>query len=199
MAAKLFDQILAQGMRAGQMPGRSSTARNWYREKAKSLGKINETSLLRGDNDRLKQRFGLGNMYFFMYDPKHKKTLPYYDTFPLIFPIDISEKHILGINFHYLPHKLRAKLMDALYEHVTNERYDEKTKMKISYGILKSATKYREFKPTIKKYLKTHIRSRLVYIHPAEWDAALFLNVAQFEGANQTKVWQDSRKIIQGK
>ena len=30
--------------------------------------------------------FGRLNMFF--YDPKYKKTLPYYDTFPLVLPLE---------------------------------------------------------------------------------------------------------------
>lgn len=197
MAAKVFDDILLQGIRSGQAPGRTSTAREWYREKAKSAGKIKDSDLMRESKDRLRNKqFGLGNMYFFAYDPKHKATLPYYDKFPLIFPIDVKPGKIIGLNFHYLPLRLRAKLMDALYDNVTNERYDDTTKMKISYGVLKSASKYKEFKPTIKMYLTPHIRSRLIYVHPSEWDIALWLNVAQFEKKTQTQVWAESRKGI---
>lgn len=196
---KLFDEILLKGIRSGQVPARTSTAREWYREKAKELGKIKENVVLREDPERLKSRFALGNMYFFIYDPKHKATLPYYDAFPLIFPIDVKPGKIMGLNFHYLPLPLRAKLMDALYDKVTNEKYDATTKMKVSYSVLNSVAKYREFKPTLKTYLTSHVRSRLVYVNPSEWDIALFLNVAQFEKKSQTKVWAESRKIIQGK
>lgn len=197
--AKLFDEILLKGIRSGQVPARSSTAREWYREKAKEAGKINETNFFKtAGRDRFESRFRIGHMYMFMYDPKHKETLPYYDRVPLIFPINKAKGGFLGINFHYLPLPLRAKLMDALYDTATNERYDESTKLKISYSILSGASKYREFKPTIKHYLTEHVRSRLIYINPSEWDIALFLNIAKFQKASQTQVWADSRRIIRG-
>ena len=137
-------------------------------------------------------------MYFFMYDAKHKETLPYYDSFPLIFPVDRTENGFYGLNMHYLPLQLRAKLMDSLYDVTNNERYDESTKLKLSYNILKSAEKFKPFKPTFKRYLTSNVRSRFVEIAPAEWDIALFLNAEQFIGATKTKVWADSRKIIKG-
>lgn len=196
--AKLFDEILAKGIRAGQMPARSSTAREWFREKAKGLGKIQETQILRGDSERLKNRTTIGKMYFFMYDAKHKDTLPYYDKFPLIFPVDRVEKGFTGLNFHYLPLPLRAQLMDALYDITNNKRYDESTKLRLSYNILKGAEKFKLFRPTFKRYLSSHVRSRFVQIEPAEWDIALWLQTEQFVGASKTKVWADSRKIIRG-
>jgi hypothetical protein len=88
--------------------------------------------------------------------------------------------------------------MDALYDITSNERYDESTKLKLSYGVLKGAEKFKLFKPTFKRYLTTQLRSRFVEISPAEWDIALFLNSEQFIGASKTKVWADSRKIIRG-
>ncbi len=137
-------------------------------------------------------------MYFFMYDPKHKKSLPYYDTFPLIFPVDRAEGGFYGLNLHYLPLQLRAQLMDSLYDITTNSRYDESTKLKLSYGVLKGAEKFKLFQPTFKRYLSSNVRSRFIQIQPSEWDIALFLNTEQFVGASKTKVWADSKKIIRG-
>lgn len=199
--AKIFDDILLKGIRAGQMPARGSTARVWYREKAKEVGKINETSFFKSaeaDRFRNSSQFKIGNMYMFYYDPKHKDTLPYYDRVPLIFPINRAQGGFLGINFHYLPLKLRAKLMDSLYEVSTNDRYDETTKLQISYRLLNASSQYREFRPTVKHYLFDHVRSKLLFINPSEWDIALFLNIAKFEKATQSQVWEDSRKIIRG-
>ena len=198
MASKLFDEVLAKGIRAGQLPARSGTAREWFRDKAQSLGKVSESSILRDSTERLKNKTSIGRMYFFMYDAKHKDTLPYYDKFPLIFPVDRVEGGFTGINFHYLPLPLRAQLMDALYDITNNDRYDETTKMKMSYGVLKGASKFKLFKPTFKRYLSSQVRSRFVQIEPAEWDIALFLQSEQFIGASKTKVWADSKKIIKG-
>jgi hypothetical protein len=62
----------------------------------------------------------IGKMYTFFYDPKHKETLPYYDLFPLIFVVGPAAGGFLGINLHYLPPVLRAKLMDSLYQILNN-------------------------------------------------------------------------------
>jgi len=200
MTAKIFDEILLKGIRAGQVPARTKAARDWYRNQAKAVSRssIEETKIIRQMKDRYESRFRLGHMYTFLYDPKHKETLPYYDRFPLVFPINKAKGGFLGMNFHYLPLPLRAQLMDALYEVTGNQKYDETTKMQISYSILNGASKYREFKPTVKHYLTSQIRTKLVYIHPTEWDIALFLPSEQFEKASKGRVWADSRKIIRG-
>ena len=202
MAAKVFDDILLKGIRSGQVPARTSEARTWYRNQAKTVNKAQAAGdkLIREmGRDRYESRFRLGHMYMFGYDPKHKETLPYYDRFPLIFPINKAKGGFLGINMHYLPPILRAKLMDALYDTVTNENFDETTRLRLTYGILGNASKFREFKPTVKHYLSAHVRTKLVYINPTEWDVALFLPSAQFVGASRTQVYNDSRKIIRGR
>jgi hypothetical protein len=198
MPAKLFDTVLAQGIRAGQLPARSSTAREWFRDKAQGLGKVSDSNILRDSTERLKNRTTIGKMYFFVYDAKHKATLPYYDKFPLIFPVDRTPDGFTGLNFHYLPLPLRAQLMDALYDITNNDRYDESTKLKMSYGVLKGAEKFKLFKPTFKRYLTSQVRSRFVQIEPSEWDIALWLQTEQFIGASKSKVWADSKKIIRG-
>lgn len=202
MAAKVFDDILLKGIRGGQVPARTAEARNWYREQAKQVSKSEakgDKLIREAGRDRYENRFRLGNMYMFAYDPKHKETLPYYDRFPLIFPINKAKGGFLGINMHYLPLVLRAKLMDALYDTVTNEKYDENTKLNITYKVLGSASKFKEFKPTVKHYLTDHVRTRLVYINPTEWDIALFLPSASFVGATSAQVYTDSRNIIRGR
>jgi hypothetical protein len=102
----------------------------------------------------------------------------------------------MGINMHYLPHVLRAKLMDSLYDIASNDKYDETTKLRISYNVLNSAAKYKWFKPCIKHYLTSQVRSRFIYVYPAEWDIALFLPLERFDGATKSQVWKDSKKLI---
>lgn len=199
----MFDDILLKGIRAGQVPGRTQDARQWYRDQAKALPKKNQTDRLirelRTDSNRRQDtRFLLGNMYLFAYDPKHKETLPYYDRFPLIFPINKAKGGFLGINLHYLPPPFRAKLMDELYTVMNNKAFNDTTRLTANYKILNSTTKFKHFKPCIKHYLNAQVRSKPAYINPTEWDVALFLPTQKFVGATTTQVYADSRKIIRG-
>ena len=196
MAIQYFDQVLAQGLRQGQIPNRTKEARVWYRDAAKKMSKVNESALFKGEGAVLKNSIIPGNMYMFYYDPKLKKTLPYYDTFPLVFPIGPAEGGFLGLNMHYLPLPLRAKLMDALYTTTTNTKFDETTKLKVNYETLVKTKNMAYFKPCLKHYLYNHLRSKFIYVLPTEWDIALFLPTARFEKASQNEVWADSKRII---
>ena len=197
--AKLFDEILTKGVRSGKVPAREQEARDWYRDTAKSYGKVNETNLMKGGGERLTARPIVGQMYMFFYDAKHKETLPYWDRFPLIFPYKKVKGGFMGINLHYLPLKQRAVLMDALYDLASNKRFDETTKLRLSYDLLTKASRDGNFKPCIKHYLTGQVRSRFLYVYPSEWDIALFLPTERFQGASKTKVWAESRKIIRSK
>ena len=194
----IFDNILIQGARQGIIPARTVAAREWYRSAAGKLMSNISPGVFekRTDEARKVSSMEFGYMYAFKYDPKTKNDLPYYDTFPLIFPVRMDSDGFLGINFHYLPPVLRAKLMDALYSTLTNKKYDDTTKLKISYSILQSASKYRFFKPMLKKYLRSHVRSQFLEVQVNEWDIAIFLPTESFRKADTGRVWEESRKKI---
>ena len=194
--AIIFDEILSKGIRAGQIPAKEQQARTWYRDTASKFKTIDERKLMRADVDRIRSQPKIGHMYMFYYDAKHKETLPYFDRFPMIFPYKKVKGGFMGINLHYLPHILRAKLMDSLYDISSNDKFDETTKLRLSYDILNSAAKYKWFKPCIKHYLTSQVRSRFIYVYPAEWDIALFLPLERFQGATKSQVWKDSKKLI---
>ena len=193
--AIVFDDLLAKGVRAGEIPARTDGARSWYRDKARTT-RFTPDRLIKSDKERLTSKVMVGRMYHFFYDPKHKKTSPYYDRFPLIFPFKKVRGGFLGINLHYLPLRLRAKLMDGLYGLTRDNKYDEDTRLRISYNILNGAAKYKYFKPCVKHYLTPHVKSRFLEVYAAEWDIALFLPTERFVGANKRAVHADSRKMI---
>jgi len=197
--AIIFDEILTKGVRAGQIPAREQKAREWYRDTGQTFRRrVNEKNLMSRGGDRLTSRPLVGHMYMFYYDAKHKDTLPYFDRFPLIFPYKKVKGGFMGINLHYLPLQFRAKLMDGLYDITTNNRYDESTKLRISYDLLSGAAKFKYFKPCVKHYLTGQVRSRFLYVYPSEWDIALFMPLERFQGASKATVFKDSRKIIRG-
>ena len=72
-------------------------------------------------------------------------------------------------------------------------------RLKISYDILNSASKFKFFAPCVKHYLAPQVKTSFMKVAPTEWDIALFLPLQQFIGAGKQKVWADSRKIIRGR
>jgi hypothetical protein len=194
--AIVFDTIITQGVRAGQIPARTNMARDWFRETAGKINRINERDLIRGDTSRLTTQPLLGSMYMFYYDPKHKEELPYYDRFPLVFPYKKVKGGFMGLNLHYLPLQLRAKLMDGLYDYANNTRYDESTRLKLNYELLTQASKLKFFAPCIKHYLNNHVQTKFMYVYPSEWDIALFLPTERFVKSKKNQVWMDTKRML---
>jgi len=194
--AKLLDRISAQ-IRSGGMQMRSRKAREWLRKevsRATLPANIRGASILRDDKRKV-NRIEPGRMYFYVYDPKTKDSLPYYDKFPLVLPIERYSDGFLGLNFHYIRPNERILLLDKLYDTLTNTRYDETTKLRVSYDILNSAARFEAFKPCIKRYLLSHVRSGIIEVGIDDWEIALMLPVDNFEGASREKVYRDSGKM----
>lgn len=192
----IFGNALNKAIQTSSINDNTRSAREWLRAKAQSVRSINPNTVINRSNERKTANETIGQMFLFAYDAKHKSTLPYYDRFPLVFPIESYSDGFLGINMHYLPLPFRAKLMDSLYDTVNNDRLDSSTRLQISYSILSGASKFKYFKPCVKRYLNSNIDSRLIYIDPKEWDAALFLPLQRFNKSSTAKVYSDSRKII---
>jgi len=195
MANTLFQDLQVKAFRAGVKP-RSDESMKWFRNQVKNMRNINRQSLLKDEAVKKVSRPRMGDMYMFYYDPKHKETLPFYDQFPLIIMVDRAPGGFYGLNLHYLPPNLRARFFDSLMDTMSNNKYDESTRLRARYSLLQSARKMRYFKPCFKHYLTSHVDSRIAKVEPTEWEIALFLPVQRFKGATATQVYKDSRSKI---
>lgn len=204
MASTIFEKIIQDAIDEGQLfrgetELQKKQAQRWLQDKTDQLAKQTTPNRLLSDKERLRKRIQTGRMYFFRYDPKGKDVLPYYDTFPLVFPIETFTGGFLGINFHYLPLTIRARLMDALTDLQNNDELDETTRLILSYKILNSAIKFKSFKPALKRYLNKNVKSSFLRIEAHEWEVAIFLPVEKFRKASKNEVWQDTRKKLRRK
>ena len=163
----------------------------WYREKIKEFGKPGAMDLIRDGKRNNRPFYGRLNMFF--YDPKYKKTLPYYDTFPLVLPLERYDDGFLGINLHYLPMTLRIRLLDRLVDYSNNTKFDESTRLAVDYSKLK---KIKLIKPALKRYLAGRVKTQFRRIDADEFTVAALLPVQRFKKASAKEVYSDSRKMI---
>ena len=77
-------------------------------------------SLINKGKATLRPKYGIMNL--FGYDPKHKERLPYYDTFPLIFPLEPAKGGFIGLNFHYLRPGARVAFLRSLANTTTDKK-----------------------------------------------------------------------------
>lgn len=146
------------------------------------------------NNDNIK--FGPGGLYFFGYDAKGKDTLPYWDKFPLVLALEKYSDGFLGLNLHYLPVKYRVAFLEKLMDFSVQGAENELLRLRVTYDILQASKRFKEFKPCVKRYLTSHIQTKMVAVHSDEWVSAAFLPVQKFVGAPVSTVWQESLEKI---
>ena len=195
--SNLFQKLELEAFRAGINP-RTQQSREWFRKRIQRLTRVNREQLMREDEITKRATHSFGSMFMYFYDPKTKDKLPYYDTFPLVIPVEPADGGFRGINLHYLPPILRSKFLDALLDVTNNKKYDDTTKFRLTYDILNGTRKMRYFKPCFKHYLLNHVKSRFAEVPAPEWEIATFLPTAQWKKASAGRVYSDSRKVANG-
>lgn len=153
-------------------------AKDWFVGKATTANGYRRNIM--NKLDRQRGNAVAGRMYFFRYDAKGKKTLPMWDKFPMVFPIEPYADGFLGLNLHYLPAGQRAALLNRLKGFANNKKYDDTTRLKLNYDMVSGIARLQAFKPCIKRYLYSHVQSHFIEIKADEWDNVIALPTEQF-------------------
>ncbi len=191
---KYIVQTLKAELDRHNIPLDSNKAKRWLIDKARSVSRVSFREL-----GPIAKLFQIGAMYFFIYDPKTKETLNYYDRLPLVFPIEMYNDGFLGINLHYLAPQMRVRLLNQLLPLVTNKKMDERTRLKLSYDLLNSAKRYELFRPCLKRYLYSQVRSQFIKIDSSEWKIALYIPAERFTKTTKEQVFNRSMWQVRGK
>lgn len=164
--------------------------RNINNPMAESRPLVREKHRFTKPTDR--NKFLMGGLYYFYYDPVTKDDMPYYDRFPLVMPLKRESDGFIGLNLHYLPLRYRIQFMRKLLPFAIYDEHDEIKRIRVTYPMLEASSRYKEFKPCIKKYLYSRIRSKIIKVEPQEWDIALYLPIQQFRKEKAQTVWNES-------
>ena len=184
--ASVFDTIKRNA-------GNLDRSNSWYRSQVNRIASGTTAQQLFRQG-KLAKRPSVGRLNLFGYNPKLRKTLPYYDVFPLVLPLDTIPGGFMGMNFHYLPPMVRTRLLSRVQQFADDRKLGKNTKFDVNYDDVKSV---RIAKPTIKKYLYSHVRTGFLRINADEAATAIFLPVQRFKKASTIKVYADSvRRFI---
>jgi hypothetical protein len=173
-----------------QRQGDTRKSVSWYRNAINDIsGSGNRARLMREGQLTARPNPGLLNLFF--YDPKYKATLPYYDTFPLVLPVESYRGGFVGLNFHYLPPALRLRFLEQM------QRFQTSTRANARFDVSWARVKNLPFaKACAKKYLYSQVRSSFLKIDLKSAAVACFLPVQQFKKASDGQVYAKSRSFI---
>ncbi|QGZ16025.1 hypothetical protein Kuja_0340 [Vibrio phage vB_VchM_Kuja] len=143
----------------------------------------------------------IGRLFLFRYNAKHKETLPVWDEWPLTFffsafrgdGVKFGEKGVLylrGINLHYLPPKYRLRLFMSLVKLKNDSTLRRKTRLRMTWEILKSLDQGPLAEHCVKTYRADHVMSRLAEVHPDTWEIVIGMNVARWHNGGKGVAWK---------
>lgn len=169
----------------------------WFVSKINNLrNPVALANQIKKETNRNTNKFVLGGLYYYYYNAKTADRLDYWDAFPLVMPLERYNDGFLGLNFHYLPPRIRAGFMDKLIDRAITDDDNNPIRVRVTYEVLSAAKRYKEFRPCLKRYLYTSIASKILKVQPNEWETAVFLPTQQFQKAKAKDVWQESMMEI---
>lgn len=198
MAVGVFELLKQEFAKANQtgdlknVPRHSAAAAAWYADFIKNnITKMNALEGLRsGKRDN---KISPGSFYVYSYDPKTKETLPFYDTMPLILCTSVTPNGHYGIAFHYLPPKIRLKIIQEMYK-VSKMTSNDNMKFRLSWAkaqqLVHAIGQDKWLKHSIKQYLHSHVKSDMIKVAGDNIEPMLFLPIARWKKATQTEVWR---------
>lgn len=174
-----FNDLLRASARA--LADKSLSAEDWFSDSVEDL-KANKTKADPNKYFKKQSLPQIGGMYLYLYDPKYKATLPFYDMYPLTMPVEMYLDGFLGINLHYLPALARIRLLNSLIDFTDENKYKMNKRLSLSYEILRGySTLFKGVDGCIKKYLFSHVRSSFHEVDPSNWEKAAVLPLQRWK------------------
>ena len=188
--ANIFEDL--ETLRPENVGTHSQLALEWFRTNIRRVFDRRQNEKIYLDGTKVGGEIVEGNMYMMFYKAKGRKTLPWYDRFPLIIPFDKRSKQdgFYGINLHYIPPMARQNLLEELYKYGTEDGID------INQEYFHSVSRLKPAVPCIKRYLYSRILRPPMQVEKKYWDAAVMLPTANFGNVNTNTVYADSRNKI---
>ena len=134
----------------------------------------------------------IGQLYTYLYNPKTKDKLPYYDIVPLVIPVQYTNNGFYGLNFHYLSLPERNKLLNII---LPFSQKSETSKKKYSYAKLVSLASG-VWSPCCKRYLWSHIRTKFVNIPQEDWYEIIKMPVISFQKATTKEIYRQTKRMM---
>jgi len=207
MDKNIINQILEKAEDKNFKSDYAPIALKWYRRYISSrYKKVSRNVIRHSPNVRQVVRPVRGGMYTFKYVPKGKDSLPYYDSWPLIIPFRrMSGGRIHAFNLHYLPPKLRMKILWKLSpllmeKELIDEQSAEEGQSADYYDLNALNIRYdftgrgglKMLRKCTRTYILNNIRGKLIEFPTQTWPVVAFLPIARWRKEKDPKhIWKD--------
>lgn len=199
--ANIFENITREALEAGITP-RTTQSTEWFRRKVQQMTRTYNNSqrlkIMEAEQLEKVNTIELGSMVMFNYKadrgshifPKRDPKYIHYDRFPLVVIMDVSSKHLTGLNLHYLAPLDRAKILDKLMGSYNENQFD-------IANVYKSArVGGNRVHPSYKHYLIKNIKSNISLVKQDEWEIATFLPMGDFGKTPKGMIYTSSKKQL---
>jgi len=184
----IFQDLLDKAVEEGRLIKNTQTAVSWLNSNVRTLN-VQPNQVLAQYKSETSQFIYPGTLTLFKYRATNQR--PYYDSFPLVIYLQETNNGFIGMNLHYISYAQRAILMDGLYQIARNKNTSQPI-IAANYQFLSRFQRFRYFKPCVKRYLYSNVKSRFLSISPQYWNIALFLPLERFVGSSKEHVWSES-------
>lgn len=162
-----------------QLDAKQSAAQ--IRKFLKSLVKLDSSS------------FTPGNLLIYRYNAKDKSAM--YDKRPMVLVLAATKRHVLGLNFHWIPFSMRIWLVRYILKQ-NKARIRRGEKIVFGYKKIKPLLKKMGYAPCIRLYIRAQrrISPNGVVLPPERLIEAAQLRMEMFTGVPERELWKRKSK-----
>lgn len=176
---------------------RSERSIEFYQDYALEYGMNFDFRSMLKQGGKKRSNFLLGRMYFYRYIPEDPTFT--FDMYPLTFVLNKEDSYFEGINFHFMSPKERAILMEHMFEYLNRLDYSKNTRILFNSfnKVLENNRKFKYGKFSFRKYHFESISSKIIEVHPLDWEIAMSVPTEKFYSKNKRRlprklVWKDT-------
>ena len=130
--------------------------------------------------------FITGRMITFSYNAKDKTKV--WDNTPLIIVLRRSKGYTLGLNFHWVPHKVRYILLEYIFKK-NKSKIQNNEPLKVSYDMVKDLIIKLKLRAVVRLYINKRISKRGVFIPYELMRKAIDLPAENFIGMSSDQAY----------
>ena len=125
-----------------------------------------------------------------------------YDKFPLIFLLSETPGSLEGINFHYIYPEFRIHLLGKMFMYLNSQDFSNRTKLiaRKFRKVIQENKIFRHAKVCYREYKPGRIESKILQVHPMDWELAITVPTERFVTPSggrvpSKKIWVRSKRL----